>query len=50
MKYRHLGSLNSRDSFHRRKFKNRATTSCRAGPIILSLLTVSFELHAKVAE
>ena len=42
-------SLNSRDSFPRRKFKNRAPTSCSPGPI-LSLSTVSFELHAKVAE
>ena len=42
-------SLNSRDSFPRRKFKNRAPTSCSPGPI-LSLSTVSFELHAKAAE
>ena len=44
-----LRSLNSRDSFRRRKFKNRALTSCRTGPI-LSAPTISFELHAKVAE
>jgi len=43
------GSLNSRYSFPRRKFENRAPESCRPGPI-LSLSTVSFELHAKMAE
>jgi len=43
------GSLNSRYSFPRRKFENQALTSCRPGPI-LSLSTVSFELHAKMAE
>jgi len=42
-------SLNSSDTFPRRKFENRAVTSCRQGPI-LSTSTVSFELHAKVAE
>ena len=42
-------SLNSRDSFPRRKFENRAPTNCRAGPI-LSLPTISFELHVKVVE
>jgi len=42
-------SLNSRDSFLRRKFKNRAKTSCSLGPI-LSSSTISFELHAKTAE
>jgi len=42
-------SLNSRDSFPRRKFKNRAPTSYSTGPI-LSQTTISFELHAKVAE
>jgi len=42
-------SMNSRDSFARRKFKNRAPTSCRPGPI-LWLPTISFELRAKVAE
>ena len=42
-----LRSLNSRDSFPRRKFENRAQTSCRSGAI-LSLPTISFELHAKM--
>ena len=42
-------SLNSRDSFPRREFENRAPTSCRSGPI-LSPSTSSFELHVKVAE
>ena len=42
-------SLNCSDSFRRRKFENRATTSCRPGPI-LSKSTVIFELYAKVAE
>ena len=42
-------SLNSRDSFPRRKFENRTLTSYRPGPI-LSPTTISFELHAKVAE
>jgi len=42
-------SLNSRDSFPRRKFKNWAQTSCSRGPI-LSPWTISIELHAKVAE
>jgi len=42
-------SLNSRDSFPRRKFKNRAQTSCSPGPI-LSSPTISFDLHAKVAD
>jgi len=42
-------SLNSRDSFHRSEVENRAPTSCRPGTI-LSLPTISFELHAKVAE
>ena len=41
--------LNSRDSFPRRKFKNRAPTSCSPGPILWPP-TISFELHAKVAE
>jgi len=41
--------MNSRDSFSGRKFKNRAPTSCSPGPI-LSLTTISFELHAKAAE
>jgi len=39
-------SLNSRDSFLRRKFKNRAQTSCSPHPI-LSPPIISFELHAK---
>jgi len=42
-------SLNSRDSFPRRKFKNRAQTSCSPGPT-LSPPTTSFELHTKMAE
>jgi len=42
-------SLNSHDSFPRRKFENRPLTSCRSGPT-LSLPTISFEIHAKVAE
>ena len=42
-------SLNSRDSFPRRKFKNRAPTSHRPGPI-LSPPTTRFELRAKVTE
>ena len=42
-------SLNSRDSFPGRKFKNRAPASCSPGPV-LSSLTITFELHAKTAE
>ena len=42
-------SLNSRDSFPRWKFKNRALTSCSTGPILWPT-TISFELHAKMAE
>ena len=42
-------SLNSRDSFPERKFKNRAPTSCSPGPV-LSPPTITFELHAKTAE
>ena len=42
-------SLNSHDSFSRWKFKNRAPTSCSAGPILWPL-TISFDVHAKVAE
>jgi len=42
-------SLISRDSFPRRKFQNRTPRSCRPGPI-LSPTTISFELHAKMAE
>jgi len=54
-KYGHLNfvkyippSLNSRDSFLRRKFENQAPISYRTP--ILSLPTISFELHAKMAE
>jgi len=42
-------SLNSRDSFPGRKFKNRAPTSGSPGPV-LSPKTITFELHAKTAE
>jgi len=42
-------SMNCSDTFPRKKFENRAPTGCRPGPI-LSTSTVSFELHAKVAE
>ena len=42
-------SLNSRDSFRRWKFKNRAPTSCSPGPILWTP-TISFELHAEMAE
>jgi len=42
-------SLNSSDTFPRRKFGNRATTSCRSGSI-LSMSIISFDIHAKVAE
>jgi len=42
-------SLNSRDSFPRRKFKNQALTSCSTGSI-LSPSTISCELQAKTAE
>jgi len=42
-------SLNSRDSFPGRKFKNRAPISCSPGPV-LSPPTITFELHAKTAE
>jgi len=42
-------NLNSSDSFPGRKFENRALTSCRPGAII-SLSTISFDVHAKVAE
>ena len=41
--------LNSSDTFPRRKFENWPPRICRPGPI-LSIPTVSFELHAKVAE
>ena len=42
-------SLNSRDSFPRWKFKNRALTSCSPGPILWPP-TISFELHDEMAE
>ena len=42
-------SLNSRDSFPGRKFKNRAPISCSPGPILWPP-TISFELHAEMAE
>jgi len=42
-------SLNSSDTFPRRKFENWPPRSCRPG-LILSTSTVSFELHVKVAE
>jgi len=42
-------SLNSHDSFPRRKVENRVQTRCSPGPI-LSLTNISFALHAKVAE
>ena len=42
-------SLNSRGSFPRRKFKNRAPTSCSPCPI-LSPPIIIFQLHAKTAE
>ena len=42
-------TLNSCDSFPRRKFKNWAQISCSPGPT-LSPPTISFEFHAKTAE
>jgi len=42
-------SLNSRDSFSGRKFKNRVPTSCSPGPVLWPP-TITFELHAKTAE
>jgi len=42
-------SLNCRDSFPRKKFKNRAPTSYSPGPM-LWLPTIGFELRAKTAE
>jgi len=42
-------SLKSRDSIPRRKFKHRAPTSCRLGPMLLSS-TISFEPHVKMVE
>jgi len=44
-----LRSLNSCDSFSRRKFENWAPIRCRPGPI-LSPPTISFELHVKTAK
>jgi len=41
--------MNCSDTFPRKEFENRAPTGCRSGPIP-STLTVSFELHANVAE
>ena len=41
--------MNSRDSFPRWKFKNRAPTSCSPGAILWSP-TISFELYAEMAE
>ena len=41
--------MNSRDSFPRWKFKNRAPISCSPGPILWPP-TISFELHAEMAE
>jgi len=41
--------MNCSDTFPRRKFENRTMTGCRSGPI-LSTSSISFELHAKVAE
>ena len=42
-------SFNCSDTFPGRKFENRAMAGCRPGPI-LSISTVSFELHAEMAE
>jgi len=42
-------SLNSRDSFLRRKFENRAPKCCRPGPV-LSRSTVTFELPAEMLD
>ena len=41
--------MNSSDTFPRRKFENRATTGCTSCAIV-SLSTISFDVHAKVAE
>jgi len=43
------GSLNCRDSFPQRKFENRALTCYRPGAM-LSLPTIRFQLHAKMAD
>jgi len=37
------------DTFRRWKFENRTMTGCRSGPV-LSMSSISFELHSKVAE
>jgi len=42
-------NLNCHDSFPGRKFENLAPTSCRPGTIV-SPSTISFDVHAKVAE
>jgi len=42
-------SLNSRDTFPGRKFENQTPTSCRLCAVV-SLSTISFDVHAKVAE
>jgi len=42
-------SLNSRDSFPRRKLKNPAPISCSPGPILWPP-SISFEFHAKTVE
>ena len=42
-------SLNCRDSFPGRQFKNRTLKSCRPCAVV-SLSTISFDVHAKVAE
>jgi len=49
VKYRHSAKYDCHDSFPRRKFENRAAIGCRQGSILL-LPTISFELHAKMAE
>ena len=41
--------MNSRDSFPRRKFNNRAPISCSPGPMLWTS-AISFELHDKMAE
>jgi len=41
--------LNNSDSFPGRKFENWTLTACRPGAIV-SLSTIRFDVHAKVAE
>ena len=41
--------MTSRDSLPGRKFENRTPTSCTSCAIV-SLSTISFDVHAKVAE